>query len=65
MSKTNKAFERYLGQAEDDDILSIYRKEAELIHIIKIDTGLIPLFVGAKCFIHILLDMSIIFTRLV
>lgn len=48
MSKTNKAFERYLGQAEDDDILSIYRKGAEVIPISKIDTGLIPLFEGQK-----------------
>jgi len=48
MSKTNKAFERYLGQAEDDDILSIYRKGAEVIPIKEIDTGLIPLFEGQK-----------------
>jgi hypothetical protein len=48
MSKTNKAFERYLGQAEDDDILSIYRKGAEVISIKEIDTGLIPLFEGQK-----------------
>lgn len=31
MSKTNKAFERYLGQAEDDDILTVYKKGAEVI----------------------------------
>lgn len=48
MSKTNKPFERYLGQAIDDDILSIYRKGAEVIPIKKIDTGLIPLFEGSK-----------------
>jgi len=43
MSKTNKAFERYLGHAEDDAILSIYRKGAEVIPINEIDTVLIPL----------------------
>jgi integrase len=41
MSKTNKAFERYLGQANDDEILSIYRQSAKVIPI-KIDTALIP-----------------------
>ena len=46
MSKTNQAFERYRGQAENDDILSIYRKGAEVIPINKIDAGLIPLFEG-------------------
>lgn len=48
MSKTNKAFERCLGQAEYDDILSIYRKDAEVIPINKIDAGFIPLFEGQK-----------------
>ncbi|PKN70252.1 MAG: hypothetical protein CVU54_06510 [Deltaproteobacteria bacterium HGW-Deltaproteobacteria-12] len=48
MSKTNKAFERYLGLAQDDDILSIYRRGAEVIPISKIDTALIPDFEGAK-----------------
>jgi hypothetical protein len=44
MSKTNKAFERYLGQANDSEILSIYRQSAEVIPISKIDTTLIPDF---------------------
>jgi hypothetical protein len=48
MSKTNKAFERYLGQAQDDDILSIYKRGAEVIPISKTDTALIPYFEGAK-----------------
>ena len=48
MSKTNKAFERYLGQAQDDDILSIYKRGAEVIPISKIDTVLIPEFEGVK-----------------
>ncbi len=48
MSKTNKAFERYLVQAEDEDILTIYRKGAEVIPINKIDAELIPLFEGSK-----------------
>jgi len=48
MSKTNKAFERYLGHAEDDAILSIYRKGAEVIPINEIDTVLIPLLEGQK-----------------
>lgn len=48
MSKTNKAFERYLGQAEDDDILSIYRQSAQVIPINQIDTGLIPSFEGSQ-----------------
>jgi hypothetical protein len=39
MSKTNKAFDRYLGQAEDDDIFTIYRKGAEVIPINQIDTA--------------------------
>lgn len=47
MSKTNKAFERYLGQAQDDEILSIYKRGADVIPI-KIDTALIPLLEGAK-----------------
>jgi integrase len=37
MSKTNKAFDRYLGQANDSDILSIYKQSAEVIPITKID----------------------------
>lgn len=48
MSKTNKAFERCLGLAHDDDILSIYRRGAEVIPISKIDTALIPDFEGEK-----------------
>ena len=48
MSKTNKAFDRYLGQANDSDILSIYRQGAEVIPISKIDTALIPEFDGVK-----------------
>ena len=44
MSKTNKAFERYLGQANDSEILSIYRQSAEVIPMSKIDTTLIPDF---------------------
>ncbi|MFA5322790.1 MAG: hypothetical protein WC373_08965 [Smithella sp.] len=48
MSKTNKAFERYLGQAQDDDILSIYKHGAEVIPVSKIDTALIPDFEGYK-----------------
>lgn len=48
MSKTNKAFDRYLGQANDSDILSIYRQGAEVIPIPKIDTPLIPDFEGSK-----------------
>jgi hypothetical protein len=48
MSITDKAFERYLVQAEDGDILTIYRKGAEVIPISKIDAGLIPLFEGSK-----------------
>jgi len=47
MSKTNKAFDRYLGQANDDEILSIYRQSAKVIPI-KIDTALIPDFKGSK-----------------
>lgn len=31
MSKTNKAFERYLGQANDSDILSVYQRGTELM----------------------------------
>ncbi|KQC11382.1 MAG: hypothetical protein APR62_09995 [Smithella sp. SDB] len=37
MSKTNKAFDRYLGQANDSDILSIYRQGAKVIPMPKID----------------------------
>jgi hypothetical protein len=48
MSKTNKAFERYLGQAQDDEILSIYKRGADVIPISKIDTALIPDFEGIK-----------------
>ena len=48
MSKTNKAFKRYLGQAQDDDILSIYKRGAEVIPISKIDTALIPDFEESK-----------------
>lgn len=48
MSKTNKAFDRYLGQANDSDILSIYRQGAEVIPISKVDTSLIPDFEGLK-----------------
>lgn len=44
MSKTNKAFDRYLGQANDSDILSIYKQSAEVIPISKLDTALIPDF---------------------
>ncbi len=33
MSKTDKTFERYLVQTEDGDILTIYRKGAEVIPI--------------------------------
>ena len=47
MSKTNKAFDRYLGQANDNEILSIYRQSAEVIPI-KIDTVLIPDLEGVK-----------------
>ena len=42
MSATNKAFERYMGQANDGDILSIYRQSAEVIPIAETDTRLIP-----------------------
>lgn len=31
MSATNKAFERYMGQANDEDILSIYQQAAEVM----------------------------------
>ena len=48
MSKTNKAFERYLGQAEDDDILSIYRKSAKVIPINETGKKLVTLFEGQK-----------------
>jgi len=48
MSKTNKTFERYLEQTQEDDILSIYRQGAEVIPISKIDTALIPDFEGSK-----------------
>lgn len=37
MSKTNKAFDRYLGQANDNDILSIYKQGAEVVRLSKID----------------------------
>jgi len=37
ISKTNKAFDRYLGQANDSDILSIYRQGSEVIPMPKID----------------------------
>ena len=47
MSKTNKAFERYLGHANDGEILSIYRQSAKVIPI-KIDTALIPDLEGVK-----------------
>lgn len=33
MSSTNKAFERYLGKATDDDVRSIYQKGAEVIEL--------------------------------
>jgi hypothetical protein len=42
MSATNKAFERYMGQANDDDILSIYQQTAEVIPLPGGDTALIP-----------------------
>ncbi len=42
MSATNKAFERYMGQANDGDILSIYRQSAEVIPLSVGDTALIP-----------------------
>ncbi|MFH1079482.1 MAG: hypothetical protein V1766_04360 [Pseudomonadota bacterium] len=42
MSATNKAFERYMGQANDGDILSIYKQSAEVIPISAPDTALIP-----------------------
>ena len=42
MSATNKAFERYMGQANDGDILSIYRQSAEVIPLSAPDTALIP-----------------------
>jgi hypothetical protein len=45
MSKNSKAFERYLGQANDDELLSIYSQSAKVIPI-KIDTALIPDFKG-------------------
>ncbi|KAF0153843.1 MAG: hypothetical protein FD159_2751, partial [Syntrophaceae bacterium] len=48
MSKTNKAFERYMGQANDDDILSIYRKSAKVIPINKTGKELVTLFDGQK-----------------
>ena len=48
MSKTNKAFDKYLGQANDSDILSIYRQGAAVIPISKIDTALIPDFEGSE-----------------
>lgn len=41
MSATNKAFERYMGQANDDDILSIYKQSAEVIPLRDTDTALI------------------------
>jgi hypothetical protein len=44
MLKTDKTFERYLVQTEDGDILTIYRKGAEVIPINQVDTELIPLF---------------------
>ncbi|RPI03947.1 MAG: hypothetical protein EHM72_00005 [Calditrichaeota bacterium] len=48
MSKTNKAFERYMGQANDDDILSIYRKSAKVIPINEAGKKLVTLFDGQK-----------------
>jgi hypothetical protein len=42
MSATNKAFERYMGQANDGDILSIYRQSAEVIPLRAPDTEVIP-----------------------
>jgi integrase len=42
MSATNKAFERYMGRANDGDILSIYKQSAEVIPISAPDTALIP-----------------------
>ncbi len=42
MSATNKAFERYMGQANDDDILSIYRQIEEVIPLPLADTVLTP-----------------------
>jgi integrase len=48
MSKTNKAFERYMGQANDDDILSIYRKSAKVIPINETGKELVTLFEGQK-----------------
>jgi hypothetical protein len=42
MSATNKAFERYMGQANDGDILSIYRQSAEVIPLSLPDTAVIP-----------------------
>ena len=40
MSRTDKTFKRYLVQTEDGDILTIYRKGAEVIPINQIDTDL-------------------------
>ena len=42
MSTTNKAFERYMGQANDGDILSIYRQSAEVMPLPGPDTELKP-----------------------
>lgn len=48
MSKTNKAFERYLGQAVDDSILSMYKKGAEVIPIKEGATKVLLSFEGVK-----------------
>ena len=33
MSSTNKAFDRYFGQAEDENLRSIYKKSAKVIKL--------------------------------
>lgn len=40
MSKTDKTFERYLVQTEGGNILTIYRRGAEVMPINQIDTDL-------------------------
>lgn len=48
MRKTGKAFKHYLGNANDDEILSIYKKGAEVIPISEGATKVLLSFEGVK-----------------